>query len=141
MSIPVNFNSLFTSLYIVMYNSQSLVSNTVASLEHIRLIQSLATTDYINHVSNMSVESFRCSHRWVPSIEFGILHEWFYFSEFVFWWIFVNMAHLPFVFILLPTACLNHILCILYPNIPFLRLECTRWTQFQTNSLATHKST
>lgn len=96
MSIPVNLNySLFTSLYIVMYNSQSLASNTAASFEHVRLIQSLATTGHINLVCNMYVESFWCSHRWVPSIEFGILHQWFYFSEFVFWWIFVNMAHLP----------------------------------------------
>lgn len=44
-----------------MYKSQSLVSNTVASLEHVRLIQSLASTDRINLVCNMSVEKFRCS--------------------------------------------------------------------------------
>lgn len=76
MLIPVNFKSLFTSLYIIMYNSQSLVSNTAASLEHVRLIQSLATTDHINLVCNISIESFRCSHRWVASIELGILFLW-----------------------------------------------------------------
>lgn len=136
MSIPVKFNFV----YILIYSN---VQYLISSFEYggVRLIPSLATTDHINLVCNMSVESFRCSHRRVPSIEFGILHQWFYFSEFVLWWIFVNTAYLPFVFILRSTARLNHILYILYPNIPFLRLYCTRLTQFQTNSLATHKST
>lgn len=116
---------LFRFLYIVRYNCQSSVRNTVSSFGHARLIKnqsSEATTDHIRLVCKcLSVNNVKHCHRWDFPINTMTFIALFYLAL-------CNCYVYGIPFLFYPYSALQFF--TLYTNIASSCLFCTRPMQF-----------